>query len=115
MSQVFEPYRERAARLPGAILWTRTTDGTAQRVLPDGCMDLLWIEGDLVVAGPDTRRFHSFHGDSGDDPGFIAFLANAQPGMTDTRAESPGEQAQGAGSSLFSRRTSRVLQPHPAR
>jgi hypothetical protein len=57
----------------------------------------------LACAGP--RRFHSFHGDSGDDPGFIAFLANAQPGMTDTRAESPGEQAQGGGSSLFSRPT----------
>ena len=57
MSQVPEPYRERAARLPGAIRWTRTTDGTGQRVLPDGCMDLLWIEGELVVAGPDTSAY----------------------------------------------------------
>ncbi|MEU8887663.1 helix-turn-helix domain-containing protein [Streptomyces sp. NPDC048442] len=24
-------------------------------VLPDGCMDLLWIDGRLIVAGPDTR------------------------------------------------------------
>ncbi|MFF3887226.1 helix-turn-helix domain-containing protein [Streptomyces sp. NPDC001914] len=30
--------------------------GTARdAVLPDGCMDLLWTEGRLLVAGPDTR------------------------------------------------------------
>ena len=28
--------------------------GHTQRVLPDGCMDLLLIEGRVVVAGPDT-------------------------------------------------------------
>jgi AraC-like DNA-binding protein len=59
MSQVPRPYRERPARLPGAVLWTRTTDGGPYRVLPDGCMDLLWIEGELVVAGPDTRAYVS--------------------------------------------------------
>lgn len=26
-------------------------------MLPDGCMDLLWIEGELVVAGPDTHAY----------------------------------------------------------
>jgi AraC-like DNA-binding protein len=26
-------------------------------VLPDGCMDLLWNEGRLLVAGPDTRAY----------------------------------------------------------
>jgi AraC-like DNA-binding protein len=57
VSQIGEPYRERRARLPGAVLWTRTTDGSAYRILPDGCMDLLWIEGELVVAGPDTRAY----------------------------------------------------------
>ncbi|WP_237706750.1 helix-turn-helix transcriptional regulator [Kribbella flavida] len=50
-------YRERPARVPGAVLWTRTADGRAYRVLPDGCMDLLWIEGTLVVAGPDSRAY----------------------------------------------------------
>lgn len=55
VSQLAQPYRERPARVPGAVLWTRTSDGAAYRVLPDGCMDLLWIEGDLVVAGPDSR------------------------------------------------------------
>lgn len=30
-------------------------DDDARPVLPDGCMDLLWCEGRLLVAGPDTR------------------------------------------------------------
>ncbi len=55
-------YRERASRLPGAVLWTRAGadggDGAAVRpVLPDGCMDLLWREGRLFVAGPDTHAY----------------------------------------------------------
>ena len=52
-----QPYRERAARMPGAVVWTRTTDSGPYRILPDGCMDLLWVEGKLVVAGPDTRAY----------------------------------------------------------
>ncbi|MFI6435481.1 helix-turn-helix domain-containing protein [Streptomyces sp. NPDC050759] len=47
-------YTERASRLAGAVIWTG--DGTG-RVLPDGCMDLLWNEGRLLVAGPDTRAY----------------------------------------------------------
>ncbi|WP_329260118.1 helix-turn-helix domain-containing protein [Streptomyces sp. NBC_01478] len=54
-------YVERASRLPGAVVWSRTIgDPTAARVhpvLPDGCMDLLWNEGRLLVAGPDTRAY----------------------------------------------------------
>ncbi|MEU4657675.1 helix-turn-helix transcriptional regulator [Streptomyces sp. NPDC023723] len=49
-------YTERPSRLPGAVLWTSVPDGTG-RVLPDGCMDLLWHEGRLLVAGPDTRGY----------------------------------------------------------
>lgn len=59
MSQEPQPYRERAARLPGAVLWTRTADGGSYRILPDGCMDLLWVEGELMVAGPDTAAYVS--------------------------------------------------------
>lgn len=47
-------YTERPSRLAGAVVWTG--DGSA-RVLPDGCMDLLWTEGRLLVAGPDTRAY----------------------------------------------------------
>ncbi|MEU9187811.1 helix-turn-helix domain-containing protein [Streptomyces sp. NPDC048484] len=52
------PYRERASRLTDAVVWTRTAvPGDAAPVLPDGCMDLLWTEGRLFVAGPDTRAY----------------------------------------------------------
>ncbi|PAZ17070.1 AraC family transcriptional regulator [Streptomyces sp. SA15] len=51
-------YAERPSRLAGAVVWTNTPSGTASgRVLPDGCMDLLWREGRLLVAGPDTRAY----------------------------------------------------------
>ena len=68
-------YSERPARLRGAALWqvtagspghadptplaaregTPTLQGSAELVLPDACMDIVWTGGRLVVAGPDTR------------------------------------------------------------
>ncbi|MEU9331597.1 helix-turn-helix transcriptional regulator [Streptomyces sp. NPDC048290] len=54
-------YEERVSRLTGAVVWTLTPSdrpGTG-RVLPDGCMDLLWHDGTLLVAGPDTRAHRS--------------------------------------------------------
>jgi AraC-like DNA-binding protein len=27
------------------------------RIVPDGCMDLMWLQGELVVAGPDTTAW----------------------------------------------------------
>ncbi|MFD5545381.1 helix-turn-helix domain-containing protein [Streptomyces goshikiensis] len=46
-------YEERDSRLvPGAVLWRAA--GPGRTVLPDGCMDLMWVSGRLVVAGPDT-------------------------------------------------------------
>jgi AraC-like DNA-binding protein len=52
-----EPYRERPARIAGADLWTRTAQGGEYRILPDGCMDLLLMDDDLIVAGPDSRAW----------------------------------------------------------
>ena len=50
--------RERPSRVPGAMLWTAPSDGTESRILPDGCMDLIWVDdGTLMVAGPDTEAF----------------------------------------------------------
>jgi len=54
---VVEPYRERPALVPGAALWTRTAEGGEYRILPDGCMDLLYMDDDLIVAGPDSRAW----------------------------------------------------------
>jgi AraC-like DNA-binding protein len=52
-------YRERASSIAGAVVWTGTSDGSESRILPDGCMDLLWMDSHLVVAGPDTTSFLS--------------------------------------------------------
>lgn len=51
-------YAERPAPAGLACLWTRTVSSpTVQRVVPDGCTDLMWTPstGALFVAGPDTR------------------------------------------------------------
>jgi AraC-like DNA-binding protein len=48
-------YLERASRIPGAAVWTAVAESGATRVLPDGCIDLLWDGRDVRVAGPDTR------------------------------------------------------------
>ncbi|WP_340375077.1 helix-turn-helix domain-containing protein [Streptomyces sp. SS7] len=50
-------YQERPSRLAGAVVWTNAPvpGSDALPVLPDGCMDLLWNDGRLLVAGPDTR------------------------------------------------------------
>ncbi|WP_347560579.1 DUF6597 domain-containing transcriptional factor, partial [Streptomyces sp. AcH 505] len=58
-------YREWTSRLlEGAVVWTKTVPDRAATapypVLPDGCMDLLWADGRLLVAGPDT---HAHTGD----------------------------------------------------
>ncbi|MCL8014387.1 helix-turn-helix transcriptional regulator [Streptomyces sp. AS02] len=51
-------YAERASQLTGAVVWTNTPSGIGVGpVLPDGCMDLLWNGGRLLVAGPDTRAY----------------------------------------------------------
>lgn len=47
-------YQERASRVAGAVLWSRTMQPSARPVLPDGCTDLIWSAGRLLVAGPDT-------------------------------------------------------------
>ncbi|GGL82224.1 AraC family transcriptional regulator [Streptomyces fumigatiscleroticus] len=56
-------YTERPARPTGAVVWTNTPSAPgAGRVLPDGCMDLLWHDGRLLVAGPDTRAHRTGDG-----------------------------------------------------
>ncbi|PJE99446.1 AraC family transcriptional regulator [Streptomyces carminius] len=44
-------------RVAGAVVWRREAlpDARRTRVLPDGCTDLIWTAGGLLVAGPDTR------------------------------------------------------------
>jgi AraC-like DNA-binding protein len=49
-------YAERPSRLPYTIAWRSETPvaGGPVRILPDGCMDLIWSSGRVFVAGPDT-------------------------------------------------------------
>jgi hypothetical protein len=49
-------YRERRPVIPSAVVWQKTSTGPA-RVLPDGCMDLIWMRHEVVVAGPDTQSY----------------------------------------------------------
>ncbi|MEV4759765.1 helix-turn-helix domain-containing protein [Micromonospora sp. NPDC049559] len=49
-------YREAGSRVAGAVLWRSWTGvgAAATRILPDGCIDLIWSNRDgLFVAGPD--------------------------------------------------------------
>ena len=49
-------YVEAVAHRSGAVVWSRTVPAAGgTRVLPDGCMDLIWSSRvGLFVAGPDT-------------------------------------------------------------
>jgi AraC-like DNA-binding protein len=47
------------AGVVGCLWRSETIVGREQRVLPDGCMDLIWMDGAVHVAGPDTRAFLS--------------------------------------------------------
>lgn len=47
-------YGERRSRVPHTARWHRVATQPDGRVLPDGCLDLIWVDGGLLVAGPDT-------------------------------------------------------------
>lgn len=54
-------YREQPTAVPGVVLWQRDSRSTPvrTRILPDGCLDLVWDGRELFVAGPDTSaRWH---------------------------------------------------------
>lgn len=71
-------YRERPppADLAGHLrcTWTAVT-GRPAAVLPDGCLDLMWLDGELVVAGPDTGPVPS-----GQPPGTEVAAVRFRPG-----------------------------------
>lgn len=48
-------YSERASSLPYVVAWwSVTASSRASRILPDGCLDIIWQDGRVFVAGPDT-------------------------------------------------------------
>ncbi|MFE5241696.1 MULTISPECIES: helix-turn-helix domain-containing protein [unclassified Streptomyces] len=74
-------YEERASRFGGAVLWTWSgARDPARPVLPDGCMDLLRVDGRLLVAGPDTHAFVPGAALAGDCAG-IRFAPGTAPAL----------------------------------
>lgn len=76
-------YREWSGRLGGAaVLWRRAggAPGAVRRILPDGCLDLIWLGDELIVAGPDTRP-HLFAGRPGASYVGLRFAPGAGPGV----------------------------------
>ncbi|GAB1645263.1 helix-turn-helix domain-containing protein [Krasilnikovia sp. MM14-A1259] len=59
-------YAQRPSAIhPLVVAWRSVIPpgGQAVRVLPDGCLDLIWRDGTVVVAGPDTvAQLHSAPG-----------------------------------------------------
>lgn len=47
-------YTERAVPEVRGTLWRNRLPPGPYRVLPDGCLDLVWAGGEVFVAGPDT-------------------------------------------------------------
>src|ERR1700676_3827476 len=49
-------YWERPSSAAGAVLWTSSAGPAPEpaRILPDGCMDLIWDGRSLFIAGPDS-------------------------------------------------------------
>ncbi len=58
-------------------MWTSAPTGAEHRVLPDGCMDIIWSsDGQLLVAGPDTTAFMT-----GGTPGTTITAIRFPPGL----------------------------------
>jgi AraC-like DNA-binding protein len=81
-------YTERASVLPHVVAWRSVVPPGAgpTRVLPDGCLDIIWRDGTVFVAGPDTTaqvtgappgsRFAALRFGSGTGPGVLGVPAD---------------------------------------
>ncbi|NYT93429.1 AraC family transcriptional regulator [Salinispora sp. H7-4] len=81
-------YEEWASPLPHVVAWRSVTaPGAAPaRVLPDGCLDLIWRDGAVFVAGPDTSariapsapgsRYAALRFGAGTGPGVVGIPAS---------------------------------------
>jgi AraC-like DNA-binding protein len=124
-------YREVSApeRLRGLAecLWTVHRPRRSQ-ILPDGCMDLIEADGDVIVAGPDTEAFVSDQrGDVARGirfrPGILprllhvpaAELRNRRVALRDLRPDATAETALGATARLFAGVPPRETAPWPVR
>lgn len=78
MYREYEPPQTDVVR----CVWTSTKVGV-QRVVPDGCMDMIWNGESLFVAGPDTQAFLTEA--TGNTVG-IRFQPGVAPGFFDVPA-----------------------------
>jgi AraC-like DNA-binding protein len=81
-------YAEWVAKLPYVVGWRSTVPpGCAPtRILPDGCLDLIWQDGFVFIAGPDTTaqvatappgsRFFALRFAAGTGPGVLGIPAD---------------------------------------
>jgi AraC-like DNA-binding protein len=75
-------YEERPARVPWVVAWRSLAPpgGGSTRVLPDGCLDLIWSDGSVFVAGPDTVA-EVFQAPAGSRCFALRFTAGTGPGV----------------------------------
>src|SRR3954463_10263651 len=82
-------YEERASMLPHVTAWwSEVPAGTPpKRILPDGCLDIIWQDGTVFVAGagttgqgstgpPGGARFVALRFGSGTGPGVLGLPAS---------------------------------------
>ena len=82
-------YSERASVLPHVVAWQNvvTVAAAEARILPDGCLDIIWQNGRVFVAGPDTTaqvgpappagsRFFALRFGAGTGPGVLGLPAD---------------------------------------
>lgn len=92
----YAEFRPRA-ELSGVIActWERSVPSvgapTTTRVLPDGCVDLIWRRGELFVAGPDVEPFLSPAG-----PGETIVGIRLRPGIAGLVLGLPASELRGA-------------------
>jgi AraC-like DNA-binding protein len=101
-------YRERRSYLNGAVVWAQSDVPAGEgRVLPDGCMDLLLWDGELVIAGPDTRA-HLFSAQTGTRMTGLRFPPGMGPLVFGVRAHELRDQRVPLGA-VWPERTVRLL------
>jgi AraC-like DNA-binding protein len=67
--------------VPGGVLWisAAAADGVAL-IIPDGCMDLMWFEGALQIAGPDIDPYPA-RMQAGTESAGLRFAPGAAPAV----------------------------------
>src|SRR4051794_28689959 len=71
-------YRERPSTIAGATAWESVVDQELSAILPDGCMDVIWHDGRLFIAGPDTTA-NPFRGPVGSTMVAVRFGPGTAP------------------------------------